>query len=68
MNNSSKIQVIKPLLNLTIHNFYPKTDLILPTTGFKSVYPKCHFVVLLNWKLKFEILISEFRFYTKFEK
>ena len=34
----------------------------------ESVYPKCHFVFLLNWKLKFEILISEFRFYTKFEK
>ena len=34
----------------------------------KSVYPKCHFVFLLNLQLKFKILISEFRFYTKFEE
>ena len=32
------------------------------------VYPKCHFIFLLNWKLKFEILISEFCFYPKFER
>ena len=30
----------------------------------KSGYSKCHFVFLINWILKFKILISQFSFYT----
>ena len=48
-------------------------DLLL-TSGFKiqsipilachveSVYPKCHFVFLINWKAKFKILYLDFAF------
>ena len=33
-----------------------------PCKDVKSVYPKCHFVFLINWKTKFKILYLDFAF------
>ena len=62
MRTTFKTLVPKKTTMWRLKKSHSNVKLLEKIPSSKSVYPKCHFVFLINWKTKFKILYLDFAF------